>query len=134
MSTIYKCGLIARSSNEEAGNSQTKKRRSRRRVRRSIGGSLDRLQCGQVLYAASYRPLSFGEKVKLKFCKDKEPQLTEKMTTFYPSTTATKNQDLIFTIPIGDVQHVQDNKPRFGLGHVRDDARWPRQRLKYRFL
>lgn len=73
--------ILKRKSRKQSN--KKRRHRSRRRVRRSKGGALGRLQCGEVLYAASYRPLSFGEKVKLRFCKDKEPALVERMSTFY---------------------------------------------------
>ena len=62
------------------------KRRTRKRLAKVKGG--ERLECGQVAYAATYRPLSFGEKVKLKFCKDKEPDKVAPYSTRNDSITS----------------------------------------------
>lgn len=71
---------LTKRSRNKRNKTTRRKRRSLRNLRKIKGG--ERLQCGQVAYASTYRPLSFGEKVKLKFCKDKEPGVLKSFVPF----------------------------------------------------
>ncbi len=67
-------------------------KKSRNRSQHTVRGGFDPLDCGLVARASQYRDLSFGEKVKLKFCKDKHPDQVDRMLSFGSPDTSSVAQ------------------------------------------